>query len=322
MAMALLAVCLSIGCCSGAAVSTKGTEVGHSVIVPALEPSSDSKFFGKDYPRDKNPKVSKAFPFKFSYPNVQTSHEYDRDFVKDENGDGGFWEAQAEYDRLRTQARREEKDVEKAKKEKHEREDDLEKAKEKEQKVSEEESRAEQETDRARDKVNEVEKATNATEKERNGVGKQVKEASTHAAKEAQDLEGCKQQLAEAKKKLEELLEEQRKRDAEKSVLDEQLAAEKSKQAAAEAADASLAEQVAKQTKVHAEAQERYNNLVDDLKEQEETLEKARKQLRIQRGEAAKEDERLARGAAAQTRPLTLAVALAASAAAVLAASS
>merc|ERR1711865_1095963 len=73
---------------------------------PELEPtSSDKKFFGKDYPYDKRAVVDKHYVFDHPYPAVQDSGDFDRDFVKDENSDGGKWAAQMEYDTLRTKIR-------------------------------------------------------------------------------------------------------------------------------------------------------------------------------------------------------------------------
>merc|ERR1719201_3176303 len=72
-------------------------------LSPHLEPKSDKKFFDKDYPQDKRPVADKYYVFNHPYPAVQDSGDYDKDFIKDENSDGGRWQAQMEYDTLRSQ---------------------------------------------------------------------------------------------------------------------------------------------------------------------------------------------------------------------------
>jgi len=73
-------------------------------IVPALEPESDKKFMGKDYPDDLRPGVHhfKRYDWDHPYPIVQEDNIYDKDYVKDENNDSGEWAAQHEYDVLRS----------------------------------------------------------------------------------------------------------------------------------------------------------------------------------------------------------------------------
>merc|ERR1719169_365432 len=76
-------------------------------ISPSLEPRSDKKFFGKDYPADKRAVADpKYYVFDHPYPAVQDSGDFDRDYVKDENSDGGKWEAQMDYDTLRSKIRK------------------------------------------------------------------------------------------------------------------------------------------------------------------------------------------------------------------------
>merc|ERR1719316_2077309 len=68
-------------------------------IEPELTPESDNKFMKKDYPDDKRPKVINKFGH--PYPTIQDDTRYDKDYVKDENDDGGYWKTQMEYDRLK-----------------------------------------------------------------------------------------------------------------------------------------------------------------------------------------------------------------------------
>lgn len=70
-------------------------------IQPELSPSSDKKFFGKDYPSDMRPQFDAAPKWTAPYPKVQSPEKYDKDYVKDENNDGGHWKAQMDYDTLK-----------------------------------------------------------------------------------------------------------------------------------------------------------------------------------------------------------------------------
>jgi hypothetical protein len=73
---------------------------------------SDKKFFKKDYPDDKRPVVHNHFDH--PYPKVQDDERYDKDYIKDENDDGGYWKAQMEYDRLKNKGAAEKEQMEKA----------------------------------------------------------------------------------------------------------------------------------------------------------------------------------------------------------------
>merc|ERR1719346_902646 len=93
---------------------------GH--IVPPLEDvKSDKKFFGPpfpaDYPHDQQPRASRrVFEKGQPYPKVQEQGFFDKDYVKDENGDGGEWKAQMDYDTARTKIDRTKKQKEAAEK--------------------------------------------------------------------------------------------------------------------------------------------------------------------------------------------------------------
>lgn len=70
-------------------------------IHPELSPKSDKKFFGKDYGADMRPGIDAAPKWTAPYPKVQSPEKYDKDYVKDENADGGHWKAQMDYDTLK-----------------------------------------------------------------------------------------------------------------------------------------------------------------------------------------------------------------------------
>jgi len=75
------------------------TSVLQTPVRPALNPETD-KGWSKDYPIDGQPVAKRAFSY--PYPIVQDSGDFDKDYVKDENADGGEWKAQFDFDKLRT----------------------------------------------------------------------------------------------------------------------------------------------------------------------------------------------------------------------------
>merc|ERR1719410_3201279 len=87
----------------------------HGRINPKLDPESDKVFFDHDYPDNLRGKGKLKPEFGHPYPAVQDTSEFDRDYVKDENNDGGEWKAQMEYDLLRTKLSKAQDDMEKAK---------------------------------------------------------------------------------------------------------------------------------------------------------------------------------------------------------------
>jgi len=175
---------------------------GGSRIHPELEPVSDSKFYDghhADYPTDGRPPANVKDHFSFPFPIVQDSHDYDKDYVKDENGDGGEWKAQAYYDKLRmgigaaraAADRAQEKMVEEKKELDHKIGQEKAAALEadEQQKLAD---KAAKEAAEAHEDVQEAEKVIDSSEKFVN--------------KEVTDIEECKKQLAEAKAHLDKLL--------------------------------------------------------------------------------------------------------------------
>merc|ERR1712151_524442 len=98
---------------------------------------SHNKFYDVDYPHDASPSP-RGIVFGHPYPEVQGSDSFAADYVKDENGDGGEWQAQSEYDRLRTKAQQEKQQQEYAEKRAKEAARTLEEAQEKMKKAHEE----------------------------------------------------------------------------------------------------------------------------------------------------------------------------------------
>merc|ERR1719463_986172 len=81
-------------------------------IEPDLDPESDKKFFGKDYPDDNRPPV--MHKFSHPYPTVQDSEHYDKDYVEDSNDDGGYWSAQMRYDAAKNNLMKQKVELEEA----------------------------------------------------------------------------------------------------------------------------------------------------------------------------------------------------------------
>merc|ERR1719297_561966 len=96
-------------------VKHRSQALQHGLISPKLDPESDKVFFGHDYPDNLRGKGKLKPEFGHPYPAVQDTNEFDRDYVKDENNDGGEWKAQMEYDLLRTKLSKAQDDMEKAK---------------------------------------------------------------------------------------------------------------------------------------------------------------------------------------------------------------
>lgn len=95
-------------------VKDHGQGLQHGLISPKLDPGSDKVFFGHDYPDNLAPASQKRPEFGHPYPAIQDTADFDKDYVKDENGDDGEWHAQMEYDLLRTKAAKAKDDVQKA----------------------------------------------------------------------------------------------------------------------------------------------------------------------------------------------------------------
>merc|ERR550537_1664168 len=142
----------------------EASQVLQERIEPDLEPKSDKKFFGKDYPDDVRPAV--IHHFSHPYPTVQDSDRYDKDYVKDENDDGGYWKAQMEYDRLKNKLAKEKKEMAQAPEEAAEKK--AEAAEKKEEAAENERQDADAKHDKIQDYLDEAaEKKEEAAENER-----------------------------------------------------------------------------------------------------------------------------------------------------------
>lgn len=258
-------------------------------LSPELHPSSDKEFFAKDYPSDVHPKVDQELhKFEPPYPLIQDESQFDKDFVKDENSDGGEWKAQMQYDELRHKLREEQNDVKKAMENVDKVQTDLTEAEAKQKVAEEDAKKAEGEAKGARDKLDDAHGEVDKIKaKAGPGDNHEVVDATKKVEDKVDNLEDCKKELEDAKAKLEKLLEEQRAEDKKmehKLTEDiEQAEADvKEAQAKKEAAEAVQAEK--EKTEATAEenvrnAQGEFDSATQDLEKEQAEAEKAEKDL-------------------------------------------
>jgi septal ring factor EnvC (AmiA/AmiB activator) len=273
-------------------------------ISPALDTQSSKAFFKKDYPDDRRPQAD-ALHFGHPYPVVQDSGEFDKDFVKDENGDNGHWQAQQEYDRLRHKLRTEKKEAAQALEKRQEEEQELKRVMEKYDKKHEEHQEAIAEKQAAikepekarkpevpvKPKVQQAQESSSwswswwpfswpkwsmpempeipesgkAAKPAKQSSG--VNEAGEDTEKEMDDLKKCKDELAKAKAKLEKLMDELEKAKAKQAEADATLASATEKQGEAKQLAETLHEKSTEEEAEHNTAREAY------LKQQKLVLE-------------------------------------------------
>jgi len=237
--------------------SRRGGHVGR--ITPELDPVSDKKFFdGKraDYPTDARPNVKDHFTFPF--PIVQDSHDYDKDYVKDENSDNGAWAAQARYDKIRAQIAAAKEAAEKAKAKEYEEQTEEEKAAAAEKKAAEERARQEKLAEAAR-------KAEEDAQKRADSANKTIADAEKLVKSEVTDLEDCMKQLKEAKVHLEKLMKDKEAAMEAQAKLDEA-------KANAEAAEADAEKEEVKATGRLAESGESKLSLDEQITRKEKQI--------------------------------------------------
>jgi hypothetical protein len=260
-------------------------------ISPELEPGSDKKFFSKDYPWDKRPVADKYYVFNHPYPAVQDSGDFDRDFVKDENSDGGRWKAQMEYDTLRSKIRKA-KDKLADLKEKMEKEyQDWQRSKSDASKSSDQLEQAGKTASSARQAAEAAEKRVNDLEGHSSTKGTKVGGSIGDAVKKVQDemsdLEKCKKALAEAKKRLKNLLKEkeefEKKKAAAKKAREEWEKKKAEQEAAEEAAEKAAAEKAEKEGKKVEKKPKKPKKEAPEPEEEESTFDEAAWQKKLDR---------------------------------------
>jgi len=128
----------------------------------------EPEFHSKEFIHDAQPPVGKTDQFHFPYPKVQRSDDFDYDFVKDDNGDGGAWKLQMDYDINRRKAVELRDAAEKLDKVAIEKEENLEDA-------MEDEGADQEAVKKAQKKVDDARKGADAAEKEADDAEKPMK---------------------------------------------------------------------------------------------------------------------------------------------------
>jgi len=188
-------------------------------VVGKGEHQSDKKFFGPpfpaDYPEDKRPVPDKSVMDKLRgpgqpYPALQSKHDYDKDFVKDENSDTGSWKAQFEYDYLRNKMAKEAADQRNSQARADKEGRDFDDAQGKSDRAGKDVNDAQKGVDDAKHADDDFKRAEDFEDVPPSAakleeMKKAVKAAEANLEKEKAQFEVCKKQLEEAKKNLEEL---------------------------------------------------------------------------------------------------------------------
>lgn len=229
---------------------------------------TDKHFFGKDYPADRRPGTHDGFPHDYPFPNVQHTQKYDNDYVKDENNDGGEWQAQMDYDISRNKVQHQEASVmaaSKAEKDELAQLQSAESEKASAEAAAEEArmaaSQAQKDAASAEAKLEEL--AGKATDADSTGV---IGQAQATVDKELKSFEDCQKQLEAKKENLKKLMAE---RDAKAS-------------AAANASVANATNASADADKEEANVKAALKSVEEeeaDVKSTEEQLAKAQKRL-------------------------------------------
>lgn len=185
-------------------------------ISPELHPESSDEFFGRDYPSDQRPVADKKYyKFHHPYPIVQEDHDYDTDFIKDENNDHGEWDAQMKYDSLRNKIRSQKALVEESFKNMQENKKVLESAETAERDAEAARKQADQATAEAKkladDADDDVKHLAGSGEGGSDGL---IGDAVRKVEQEMSDLEKCKAELEEARAALKKAMEEKSNHDA------------------------------------------------------------------------------------------------------------
>jgi len=251
------------------------------LISPKLDPQSDRVFFGHDYPDNLAPEGQTKPEFGHPYPALQDTDNYDTDFVKDENSDGGEWTAQMKYDLLRTKLSKAKDDMEKARAAKERVQERLrearakqEEAKKKAAKARADAKEAEKDATAAKQELSEV---SDSTESDKSSESADtVDEATAKVKKEMADLNKCQKELEEARAKLKKLMKKEGKLAKEKREEDEQQRAKLEEESAAVTKEESVASaEVSKQKKDAADLQEQTTAEERKLSEEEKAHEAA-----------------------------------------------
>jgi hypothetical protein len=293
-----------------------GIELQLNARVSPRVQESDKAFFKKQYPNDLRPKTDKYYVFGHPYPAVQDGGDYDADFVKDENSDNGEWQAQMRYDTMRKNIYQSKKKLDELKRKMEQAYKDWVDSKSQAGesasdfgKAAADLTRAKAAADNARRTVNDLEGSSGP---DGTKVGGEIGRAVKKVEDEMDDLERCKEKLAEARSKLKDLLQEHEefqkkeairkekelkaKKEAQKIAKEKAAARRARRQAAAKARGGKISVDFPKAGKTfdeeawrrkldeekadHAEAVRNYEKELMDIKKTEDQLARAAENLR------------------------------------------
>lgn len=279
-----------------APVATVSTE---QKLTPPLDPKSDKKFFGKDYPHDVKAKKG-DLSFGAPYPHLQDSDDFDKDYVKDENGDKGEWAAQMNYDTLRQRVLKQREDVKEALEKENAYESELDKLKREEAEAEAASKKAEAAANAAKAKEDAEEKnledlvgkdAAEAADdgKEVDKVGGKMGAEIQKIQKEISDVEDCEKELKKAKAQLAEAMEDKKERDEAHAKLkaEHEAAKDKAEQDFLKAKEADFArmeggyhKKVTQEEEEYSEAQHLVKMSAEEVEQTEKKLKSAAARLR------------------------------------------
>jgi len=262
---------------------------------PSLHPESDQKFFGSDYPSDQRPAPNGDFPFTHPYPSVQATKVYNKDYVKDENGDKGEWKAQMDYDSLKSKVKAAEDSVAKAMAKEIEEREEFEKVVGKQADVEEVAKEAEQAAEEARKKAQEAEKELDElssekgkSKEEQDSEAKTIKQATDDVEAAVQHLEGCKAALEKTRQQLDQLVAEAEAKQEKKNGAVQERDSAKVKEADAKTKQADVESDVASQKEQHKVALKAYEKEKGEVDQAEKDLDEAAAKLKKVHGESGK----------------------------------
>lgn|ERR1719203_680031 len=272
--LALLASELLPGEATSGTVAAAVRGVGTGRIVPALDPKDDGKFFKHDYPYDLKPLMEDRWSHPF--PLVQGSKDYDRDYVKDENYDGGQWKLQSEYDTLRGKLATQWEAATRAER------TALEKGRELET-VQSEEKRAEVEAKREAMEALRKAGAHRRAALRKNDTVREVGSQQIAVEREAKQAEDCEKELAKARARLKDLQEQESKREAVERGSAVEADEAEAKQFKKEQVEAALEEKVAESAKEYNSAHRQYEDTLKRVERTEQDLKQSEAKLRYHR---------------------------------------
>lgn len=260
----------------------------------------EPEFHSKEFIHDAQPPVGKKDQFHFPYPKVQRSDDFDYDFVKDDNGDGGAWNLQMDYDIKRHKAVELRDAAEKLDKVAIEKEENLEDA-------MEDEGADQEAVKKAQKKVDDARKAADVAEKEADDAEKHLKDSNEKLNRVGKGINGkppgqgrtgdeCAVPVEEAKDRVEEL--EKKLKEAKEvlkqSIIEKTKCVEKVKMwnrtnTSAMEAKKDLKEEVASEEVKEAEAV--FQRDLKELKQKKQELDDAEKEKDVLEDKLKKDSE-------------------------------